>query len=128
VTGEKRREDFLEAIFVLKLRPGCVRSVDVARQLGIAKSSVSRTLKALVQEGYVEAPTSDSSALSLTNAGMQLARQTYERHCFFRDWLLWAGVDPETAEAEACLLEHAISQKSFGLIRSALGEGKATAI
>ena len=43
----------------------------------------------------------------------------YERHQFFTRWLMGAGIDPETAERDACRMEHGISQKSFEQIRNA---------
>ena len=57
--------------------------------------------------------------LHLTDVGREVAERTYERHCFFTEQLIAAGVDPKTAEADACRIEHTISQDSFEKIRRA---------
>ena len=57
--------------------------------------------------------------LHLTDVGQEVAEKIYERHQFFTQWLLDAGIDPETAEQDACRMEHTISQKSFEQIRNA---------
>ena len=57
--------------------------------------------------------------LHLTDVGREVAERIYECHCFFTEQLIAAGVDPKTAEADACLIEHAVSQDSFEKIRDA---------
>ena len=117
---KKTTEDFLEAILVLRQQHGFARSVDVAQRLGVSKPAVSTTLKVLIEAGYVEKAPAAPFGLSLTDAGREVAEQTYARHCFFRDWLIWAGIDPRTADREACELEHAISPESFRTLRKAV--------
>lgn len=104
-------EDYLEAILVVQKQKGLVRSVDVARHLGFSKPSVSHAVAALEQGGFLTVD--DHSLLHLTPSGLQVAERIYERHLFFRRQLVDAGVDPETAEREACLMEHALSEDSF---------------
>ena len=123
VTIGKSQEDYLEAILVLEDRNGFVRSVDLARHLNITPASVCTMLRALAGAGYVEKKPSFPHTLSLTEEGRQVAEQTYARHCFFRKLLVGAGVDADTAEREACEMEHAISAASFRLLRRALEEG-----
>ena len=65
-----------------------------------------------------------SAILVNTEKGRALAEQLYERHCFFRDLLIWAGVQRETADQEACALEHALSHESFDLVRTAVNRQK----
>ena len=48
--------------------------------------------------------------LHLTDLGREVAEQTYEKHRFFTDLLTKAGVDPASAERDACRMEHVISQ------------------
>lgn len=55
--------------------------------------------------------------LYLTDIGHELSEQIYERHCFFRERLIAAGIDPQIAEIEACRMEHTVSQESFERIR-----------
>ena len=105
------REDYLEAILVLHKKMGMVRSVDVARHLGVSKPSVCHAV-AVLQEGGFLAVDGDHF-LHLTEQGRIIAEKIYERHRFFTDRLMEAGVDPKTAEADACRIEHVISDETF---------------
>ncbi len=104
-------EDYLEAILMLQEQNGYVRCMDVAERLGVKKPSVSRAVKELMRSGYVVKK--PDGTLSLTEQGLQLAEQIYEKHRFFTEQLIAAGVDPETAEQDACNIEHAVSDTSF---------------
>ena len=93
-------EDYLEAILVLKNKLGMVRSVDVARHLEVTKPSVCHAVATLRDGGFLMM---DSDYfLHLTDVGREVAEQIYEKHRFFTDRLIEAGVDPETAERDAC--------------------------
>ena len=110
-------EDYLEAILVLQQKQGMVRSVDVARHLEVTKPSVCHAVATLRDGGFL---TMDSDYfLHLTDVGREVAEQIYEKHRFFTDRLIEAGVDPETAERDACRMEHVISQESFERLRDA---------
>ena len=110
-------EDYLEAILVLKNKLGMVRSVDVARHLEVTKPSVCHAVATLRDGGFL---TMDSDYfLHLTDVGREVAEQIYEKHRFFTDRLIEAGVDPETAERDACRMEHVISQESFERLKNA---------
>ena len=61
-----------------------------------------------------------SVILHLTDVGREVAEKIYERHCFFTEQLIAAGVNPETAEADACRIEHVISNESFQKLKDAL--------
>ncbi len=111
-------EDYLEAILVLKRKKGMVRSVDVARHLDVSKPSVCHAVSTLKEGGFLIMD--ENSFLFLTDVGREVAEQTYEKHCFFTRQLVAAGVDPQTAEREACRMEHTISQKSFELLKEAV--------
>ena len=111
-------EDYLEAVLMIQQRHGYVRCVDVAEQLGVSKPSVSRAIKELSKSGHiVKKP---DGTLSLTEIGLQLAEQIYEKHRFFTEQLIAAGVDPKTAEQDACSIEHAISAESFQKLKDVL--------
>ena len=94
-------EDYLEAILILHMKKGTVRSVDVARHLGVSKPSVCHAV-ALLKDG-----------------GFLTMESIYERHCFFTEKLIAAGVDPKVAEADACRIEHIISAESFDRLKEA---------
>ena len=104
-------EDYLEAILVLQKQKGMVRSVDVARHLDVSKPSVCHAVATLKNGGFLTMD--DGFFLHLTNIGREVAEQIYEKHRFFTERLIAAGVDPETAEADACRIEHVISEESF---------------
>ena len=104
-------EDYLEAILVLQRKKGMVRSVDVARHMDVSKPSVCHAVATLKNVGFLTMD--DGFFLHLTNIGREVAEQIYEKHRFFTERLIAAGVDPETAEADACRIEHVISEASF---------------
>lgn len=111
-------EDYLEAVLMLQKKNGMVRSIDFARHMEVSKPSVSRTVAILQEGGFL---TVDSDYfLHLTEAGQEVAGKIYERHLFFTEQLMAAGVDRETAEQDACRIEHAISEESFQKLKDAL--------
>ena len=111
-------EDYLEAILVIQMHKGAVRSVDIARHMEVSKPSVCHAVNTLKNGGFLIMD--DDHFLHLTDVGREVAEQTYEKHCFFTRRLIAAGVDPQTAEREACRMEHTISQRSFELLKGAV--------
>ena len=111
-------EDYLESIYVLSERQGIVRSIDVAEYLGVTKASVSKAMATLESNGYVEMGKRD---VLLTGRGLEVARQMWERLCFFVVLLEDAGVAPEVASQEGCHMEHCLCEESFEKLRSMLG-------
>ena len=109
-------EDYLEAILVLQKQKGMVRSVDVARHLDVSKPSVCHAVATLKNGGFLTMD--DGFFLHLTNIGREVAEQIYEKHRFFTERLIAAGVDSETAEADACRIEHVISEESFRRLKA----------
>lgn len=116
------REDYLEAIHVLKQRQDFVRSVDVANYLGFSKPSVSvavANLKA-AELLFVDG----RGGLCLTDAGRLMAEQVYERHRFLTELLVRIGVDEKTAAVDACRMEHVISETSFEKLKGFFYKGE----
>ena len=113
-------EDYLEAILVLKRKKGVVRSIDVARYLGVSKPSVCHAVNTLKDGGFLVMD--EDHFLRFTDIGRDVSEKTYEKHCFFTRLLVDAGVEPKTAEQDACRMEHAISDDSFQKIKSGLKE------
>ena len=110
-------EDYLEAVLMLQKKNGMVRSVDLARHMEVSKPSVCHAVATLRDGGFL---TMDSDYfLHLTDLGREIAEQTYEKHRFFTDLLTEAGVDPASAERDACRMEHVISQESFEHLKNA---------
>ena len=110
-------KDYLEAILVLQKQKGMVRSVDVARHLEVTKPSVCNAVATLRDGGFLTMD--EGYFLHLTDVGREVAEQIYEKHRFFTDRLIEAGADPETAERDACRMEHVISQESFEHLKNA---------
>ena len=113
-------EDYLEAILVLKKQKGMVRSVDVARHMGVSKASVTRATTILRKDGFLKMDR--EHYIYLTSAGRVTAEKIYERHQFFTNRLIAAGVEPEQAEQDACRMEHAISDESFAKLKMAIDD------
>ena len=111
-------EDYLEAILVLQKKSGMVRSVDVARFMGVSKPSVCVAVSTLKDGGFLTMD--EDHFLHLTDVGREVAEKIYERHRFFTEQLIAAGVDPEMAERDACRIEHVISNESFQKLKDAL--------
>ena len=111
-------EDYLEAILVLQRKKGMVRSVDVARHMDVSKPSVCHAVATLKDGEFL---TVDGDFfLHLTDVGRETAEQIYEKHQFFTIQLIAAGVDPKIAEADACRIEHVISEESFQRLKAAV--------
>ena len=119
-------EDYLEAILVLHKKMGMVRSVDVARHMEVSKPSVCHAVATLKKGGFLLMD--ENYFLHLTDIGREVAETTYEKHRFFTDRLIEAGVDPESAERDACRIEHVISAETFERLKAARNLSKKAVI
>lgn len=108
-------EDYLETILVLQQEKGIVHSIDVAQHLGYSKPSVSRAVSVLKAEGYLTM--AKDGRLELTQSGVDVARNIYERHRFLTRLLTHLGVSEETAEEDACKIEHNVSDETFECLK-----------
>lgn len=113
--SEESVQDYLETILVLSKRLPVVRSIDIANELEYSKPSVSVAMKNLKGKGYITV--SNEGYIILTEEGKKLASDTYERHTLISQWLVDLGVSPETASADACRIEHDLSQESFDALK-----------
>ncbi|MCI9508115.1 MAG: metal-dependent transcriptional regulator [Oscillospiraceae bacterium] len=113
-------EDYLEAILMLQKKNGMVRSVDLARHMGFSKPSISHAVGVLRDGGFLVMD--KDGFLHLTERGREVAEKIYERHRFFTEQLIAAGVDEATAEQDACRIEHAISDTSFEKLKKKIGK------
>ncbi len=108
-------EMYLESILVLSQKKPRVRSIDVVDYMGYSKPSVSRAVSLLKKGGFIIME--EDGALLLTEAGKEVAEKIYERHTLLTKLLIRLGVDEDTATADACKLEHDISDTSFNAIK-----------
>lgn len=113
-------EMYLETIYVLSKKSGFVRSIDVCEQMGYSKPSVSRAVGLLKDGGYLTVGT--DGALNLTALGREIAERTYERHTVLTEIFSELGVDREIAAADACKIEHVISDETFRALKNHLKE------
>lgn len=111
-------EMYLETIYVLTQHKSDVRSIDVAEEMGFSKPSVSRAVSILKRDGYL---TVDANGyLELTEKGIELANKIYERHTVLTEHLISLGVDEKIAAADACKIEHVISDETLKCIKNSL--------
>lgn len=107
-------EMYLETIYVLS-KKGPVRSTDVAEHMGYSKPSISRAVGLLKSSGYLIMD--KEGYLTLTDTGLAIATKIYERHIFLSEFLVKLGVGKDVAAADACKIEHVISEESFEAIK-----------
>lgn len=111
-------EMYLETILQLKEKNGMVRSIDIAREMGFSKPSVSIGMKKLRDGNYIEV--NDDGYITLTESGLSIAEKIYERHKILTQMLTSLGVNPEIAAEDACKIEHDLSEETFEAIKKHL--------
>lgn len=112
---QESAENYLETILIIKERNGEVRSVDIVKEMGFSKPSVSVAMKNLRENDYI---TMDAKGfIELTEKGLEIADTMYERHKLFSKWLMELGVSEKTAKEDACRIEHVLSTETFNAIK-----------
>lgn len=106
-------EDYLETIVMLGgTVDSPVKSVAIARKLNVSRTAVNKAISILKKNNLVNQPYYGD--ITLTEEGYAYGQAIYKRHrCLVAFFTKGLGIDPETAESEACLMEHAISDESF---------------
>ena len=105
----------METMLILEEKYGYIRSIDIAKYLGVTKPSVSYAVKRLKESGYINMEA--NGPITLTMPGREIAKRTYERHKALVDFLEILGVESELAEEDACKIEHVISNDTYEAIR-----------
>ena len=113
-------EMYLETIYVLRKKKAFVRAIDVGAELGYSKPSVSRAMGILRDDGYIKV--AQDGGITLTEAGLEVAERTYERHTVLSELFMKLGVDEENAVNDACKIEHVISAETFEALKKHLKE------
>lgn len=108
-------EMYLETILRLEEENGTVHAVDVARRMNFSKPTISETIKKMEGGGYVSVD--GNNHIHLTSRGREIAEKTYERHQVISSIFEALGVNPATAAADACRVEHYISDETFEAMR-----------
>lgn len=104
-------ENYLEQILMLSEQRDKIRAVDLCAALGFSRPTVSVMLRELRADGFVT--TASNGGLALTEKGEVVAKRMYERHCIIAETLMVLGVSRENALADACKIEHDISEETF---------------
>ncbi|MDO5155905.1 MAG: metal-dependent transcriptional regulator [Eubacteriales bacterium] len=112
-------EMYLEAILVLSKEKNMVRSIDIVEYMNFSKPSVSRAVGKLKEDQYIVVD--GNGYIALTEKGRHIAEKIYERHTLLSEWIMRLGVDEETATADACKIEHDISDKTFEALKKRFG-------
>lgn len=107
-------EDYLETILLLSQTKDGVHSVDVANALGYSKPSITRAMGILKNAGYI---VFNGSHIVLTEKGLKTANEIYARHQTITQFLMCLGVGKENASADACRMEHDISDESYEMMK-----------
>jgi len=115
MTIHESAEDYLEQILMVMERKGNVRSIDIAAGLNVTKASVCIAMRKLRENGYINM--GSDNMISLTDKGYPIARKMYDRHRTLTKYLIQLGVPDEIAKADACKIEHDLSDDSFEAIR-----------
>lgn len=108
---QKSAEDYLETMLILQEEHGYIRSIDIAKHLGVTKPSVSYAVKRLKENGYINME--PNGPITLTPDGLKIAQRVYERHKTITALLEMVGVDKAQAEMDACEIEHVISHEAY---------------
>ena len=108
---QQSAEDYLETMLILEEKYGYIRSIDIAKHLGVTKPSVSYAVKRLKESGYINMES--NGPITLAPPGRKIATRVYERHKALKTFLELLGVDPEQAEEDSCKIEHVISHDTY---------------
>ncbi|MBR5930987.1 MAG: metal-dependent transcriptional regulator [Lachnospiraceae bacterium] len=108
-------EMYLETILILSEKMDTVRAIDIVKEMGFSKPSVSRAMGILKEGKFIKI--SDNGEITLTAKGKARAEMIYERHTVIAEMLMRIGVSEQTAIDDACRVEHYISEETFEALR-----------
>lgn len=104
-------EMYLETLYILNQEKNDVRAIDLASHMGYSRPSVSRAVGILKNDGYLQVD--KDNTLSLTEKGEEVAKRVYDRHITLRSILESIGVSKDTANDDACKMEHILSDETY---------------
>lgn len=111
-------EDYLERILMISKKMSKVRSIDIAVDMNYSKPSISRAIKNLKENGYINVDANGN--ITLTEKGLEIANRIFERHTILTKIFVALGVSKETAASDACKVEHDLSQETFDALKKYL--------
>ncbi len=113
-------EMYLETIIILSEQLENVRSIDIAEYMDFSKPSVSRAISILKDDGYINVD--NKGHITLTSEGEAIAKAVYERHVVLGDLFVALGIEESVAHADACKIEHDISDETFEALKVLLNK------
>ncbi len=108
-------EDYLKSILIVQVKQGYVRSVDIAKELGVTRPSVCTAMKKLREMKLIR--DDEAGVIQLTKTGKKLAEEVVKKHTLIKNFLISIGVNERTAASEACKIEHAIGDETCERLR-----------
>lgn len=117
IKRSQSEEDYLESILLIGETQLVVHRIDVAKRMNVSQAAVNKAMKILIEKGYIK---EDGKHLLLTETGKKYAKEVFEKHCLIRDFLISLGVSPQTAEEDACAMEHLVSDETFSKMKEHL--------
>ena len=109
-------QDYLESILILSQSREKVRASDICRYFDYSRPTVSVFIKQLKENGYVEVDSQKN--ISLTEKGMAIASEMYERHQFLTKFFISIGVPEDIAAKDACRVEHYVSAETYQAMKN----------
>ncbi len=109
-------ENYLEHIYMIMLKKGSVRSIDISNEMGYSKPTISVMVKKYREQGYIT--TDENGYISFTEKGLDIAKRIYERHNVIAGILMALGIDRKTAFEDSCRIEHCISETSYQAMKA----------
>ncbi len=112
---QEAAEMYLETILSIQNEKGSVRSIDIAKAMEYSKPTVSEQMKKFRLNGYINVD--KNGYITLTQKGLEIAKTILERHNVLTEIFIKIGVNDETAQEDACRIEHYISEETFDCMK-----------
>ena len=112
---QESAEMYLETIISLQNKKGNVRAIDISREMGFSRPTVSIAVHKLEENGYLKID--ENGFISLLPPGKEIAEKILERHNILKTIFIRLGVSEKTAEKDACRIEHVISEETFDCLK-----------
>lgn len=112
---QESAEMYLETIISLQNQKGNVRAIDISREMGFSRPTVSIAVHKLEENGYLKID--ESGFITLLPPGKEIAEKILERHNILKNIFIRLGVSEKTAEKDACKIEHVISEETFDCLK-----------
>lgn len=114
--NNESQEMYLEVIYNIDQKNEVIRSIDIAKELGYSKPSVSRAINKLKKDGLINQE--PYGHITMTDEGRRMAEKIKNKHVYLTEYLcLSLGLDKEVAEKDACRIEHVVSKDTMDAVK-----------